>query len=42
MAIDFKTHNIFLPTGVFEGATAPGQRRPPMQAGSFGVLLVAK
>src|SRR5580700_10474930 len=42
MAIDFKTHNIFLPTGVFEGATASGQRRPPMQAGSFGVLLVAK
>jgi DNA-binding beta-propeller fold protein YncE len=42
MAIDFKTHNIFLPIGVFEGATAPGQRRPPMQAGSFGVLLVAK
>jgi DNA-binding beta-propeller fold protein YncE len=42
MAIDFKTHNIFLPIGVFEGATAPGQRRPPMQAGSFGALLVAK
>jgi DNA-binding beta-propeller fold protein YncE len=42
MAIDLKTHNIFLPIGVFEGATAAGQRRPPMKAGSFGVLLVAK
>lgn len=42
MAIDFKTHNIFLPTGVFEGGTAPGQRRPPMQSGSFGALLVSK
>jgi DNA-binding beta-propeller fold protein YncE len=42
MAIDFNTHNIFLPTGVFEGAAAPGQRRPPMQAGSFGALLVVK
>jgi DNA-binding beta-propeller fold protein YncE len=42
MAIDFKTHNIFLPIAVFEGATAPGQRRPPMKADSFGVLLVAK
>jgi DNA-binding beta-propeller fold protein YncE len=42
MAIDFKTHNIFLPIAVFEGVKLPGQRRPPMQAGSFGVLLVAK
>jgi DNA-binding beta-propeller fold protein YncE len=42
LAIDFTTHNIFLPTAVFEGATAPGQRRPPMKPGTFGVLLVAK
>ena len=42
MAIDFKTHNVFLPIAVFEGVTAPGQRRPPMKADSFGVLLVTK
>jgi DNA-binding beta-propeller fold protein YncE len=42
MAIDFKTHNVFLPIAVFEGVTAPSQRRPPMKTDSFGVLLVSK
>ena len=42
MAIDLKTHNIFLPIAVFEGVTAPSQRRPPMKTDSFGVLLVSK
>lgn len=42
MAIDFKTHNIFLPVADFEAVTPPGQRRPPMKANSFGVLLVGK
>ncbi len=42
MAIDFKTHNIFLPIAEFETVTPPGQRRPPMKANSFGVLLVSK
>lgn len=42
MAIDFKTHNIFLPVAEFESVTPPGQRRPPMKPNSFGVLLVSK
>jgi DNA-binding beta-propeller fold protein YncE len=42
MAIDFKTHNIFLPVAEFETVTPPGQRRPPMKPNSFGVLLVSK
>lgn len=42
MAIDFKTHNIFLPVAVFEGETPAGQRRPPMKEDSFSVLLVGK
>ncbi len=42
MAIDFKTHNIFLPIAIFEGVKAPGQRRPPMRPDSFGVLLLTK
>ncbi|MGH9700873.1 MAG: YncE family protein, partial [Candidatus Acidiferrales bacterium] len=42
MAVDYRTHNIFLPTGVFEGAIPPGAKRPPMKPGSFGVLLVSK
>jgi len=42
MAIDFKTHNIFLPLAVFEGTTAAGERRPPMKKDSFAVLLVGK
>lgn len=42
MAIDFKTHNIFLPAADFETVTPPGQRRPPMKPNSFEVLLVGK
>jgi DNA-binding beta-propeller fold protein YncE len=42
MAIDFKTHNIFLPVAEFVGTTPPGARRPPMKPNSFSVLLVGK
>jgi DNA-binding beta-propeller fold protein YncE len=42
MAIDFKTHNIFLPVADFEGTTAPGERHPPMKPQSFGLLLVSR
>ncbi|MFY9803576.1 MAG: hypothetical protein WA211_19675 [Candidatus Acidiferrales bacterium] len=42
MAIDFKTHNIFLPVADFEAVTPPGERRPPMKANSFEVLLVGR
>ena len=42
MAIDLKTHNIYLPIADFETATPKGERRPPMKANSFGLLLVSK
>ncbi|MGH9711771.1 MAG: YncE family protein [Candidatus Acidiferrales bacterium] len=42
MAIDAKTHNIFLPEADFEAVTPPGERRPPMKPGTFGVLVVGK
>lgn len=42
MAIDFKTHNIFLPVADFEEVMPKGERRPPMKPNSFQVLLVAK
>lgn len=42
MAIDFKTHNIFLPVADFEAVTPPGERRPPMKPNSFEVLLVGR
>ncbi|MGA7626775.1 MAG: hypothetical protein WCA91_24675 [Candidatus Acidiferrales bacterium] len=41
MAIDFKTHNIFLPIAEFE-EKGEGDRRPPMKPRSFGLLLVSK
>lgn len=42
MAIDFKTHNIFLPIAEFEPVTPKGEEEPPMKPDSFGVLLVSK
>jgi DNA-binding beta-propeller fold protein YncE len=42
MAIDFKTHNIYLPIAEFGASTASGERRPPMKANSFGLLVVSK
>src|SRR4029077_285977 len=42
MAIDLKTHRIFLPIAEFEPATAKGEEEPPMKPNSFGVLLVGK
>jgi DNA-binding beta-propeller fold protein YncE len=40
MAIDFKTHNIFLPIADF--GPAKGKEDPPMKPNSFGLLLVGK
>lgn len=42
MAIDSKTHNIFLPIADFEPVAPKGEEEPPMKANSFGVLLVSK
>jgi hypothetical protein len=41
MALDRKTHNIFLPTAEFE-PPAPGERRGTMKAGSFAILVVGR
>ena len=41
MALDLKTHNIFLPAADFD-PPAPGQRRGKMKPGSFVVLVVGK
>jgi DNA-binding beta-propeller fold protein YncE len=42
MAVDLKTHNIFLPIAEFEAKAAPGEHRPPMKGNTFGVLLVGR
>ena len=42
LAIDSKTHNIFLPIAEFEPVTPKGEEEPPMKPNSFGVLLVGK
>jgi DNA-binding beta-propeller fold protein YncE len=42
MAIDLKTHNIFLPIAEFEPVVPKGEEEPPMKPNSFGVLLVGK
>jgi DNA-binding beta-propeller fold protein YncE len=42
MAIDSKTHNIFLPIADFEPVAPKGEEEPPMKPNSFGVLLVTK
>jgi DNA-binding beta-propeller fold protein YncE len=42
MAIDEKTHNIFLPIAEFEPVAPKGEEEPPMKPNSFGVLLVSK
>jgi YVTN family beta-propeller protein len=42
MALDAKTHNVFLPIAEFEAVTPKGERRPPMKAGTFGVLVVGR
>src|ERR1700731_3483207 len=38
IAIDFKTHNIFLPIAEFEAVTPKGEEEPPMKPNTFGVL----
>jgi DNA-binding beta-propeller fold protein YncE len=42
MAIDLKTHNIFLPVAEFEPVKPKGEEEPPMKPNSFEVLLVGK
>jgi len=42
MAVDLRTHNIFLPAAEFEGTAAPGERRPPIRPGTFQVLVVGR
>jgi DNA-binding beta-propeller fold protein YncE len=42
MAIDFKTHNIFLPISDFEPVAPKGEEEPPMKPNTFGVLLVGR
>jgi DNA-binding beta-propeller fold protein YncE len=42
MAIDSKTHNIFLPVSDFESTIPKGEDEPPMKPNTFGVLLVGK
>ena len=42
MAIDSKTHSIFLPIADFEPVVPKGEEDPPMKANTFGVLLVGK
>lgn len=42
MAIDEKTHNIFLPIADFEATAAAGEHRPKTKPDTFGILLVTK
>jgi DNA-binding beta-propeller fold protein YncE len=42
MAIDFKTHNVFLPVADFEAVIPKGEDEPAMKPNTFGVLLVGK
>lgn len=42
MAIDEKTHNIFLPTADFEATAAAGEHRPKTKPNTFGILRVTK
>lgn len=42
MAVDEKTHAIFLPIAEFEPVTAKGDEEPPMKPNTFELLLVAK
>jgi YVTN family beta-propeller protein len=42
IAIDKKTHEVFLPTADFENTTQPGERRPAMIPGSFQVLVFGR
>jgi DNA-binding beta-propeller fold protein YncE len=42
MAIDEKTHNIFLPIADFETVIPKGEEEPRMKANTFGLLLVSK
>jgi DNA-binding beta-propeller fold protein YncE len=40
IALDPVSHRLYLPTAIFAGQPAPGQRRPPMVPDSFRVLMV--
>jgi DNA-binding beta-propeller fold protein YncE len=41
MALDEKTHKVYLPIAEYEAAT-PGQKRAPMKAGSFAILILGE
>jgi hypothetical protein len=41
MALDTKTHNVFLPAAEFE-PPAPGERRGKIKPGSFVVLVLSR
>jgi hypothetical protein len=40
IALDAKTHRLFLPAASFAAQPEPGQQRPPMLPDSFRVLVV--
>jgi DNA-binding beta-propeller fold protein YncE len=42
MALDTKTHAIYLPIAEFGEVIAPGEHRPPMKPDTFGLLVVSK
>jgi DNA-binding beta-propeller fold protein YncE len=42
MALDLKTHNLFLPIADFSEPASEGGKRPPAKPNSFGILLVTK
>jgi DNA-binding beta-propeller fold protein YncE len=42
MALDEKTHKLYLPVAEYESSAAPGQKRPPMKPGSFAILIVGE
>ena len=41
MALDLKTHNLFLPAADFD-PPPPGEKRPKMKPDSFVVLMVTR
>lgn len=42
MALDEKTHKLYLPMAEYESAATPGQKRPPMKPGSFAILIIGE
>ena len=42
MALDLKTHHIYLPIAEYEAAGSLQQKRPPMKPNSFAILIVGE